>query len=92
VPVSGVELEELDELDELVEIDVELDEFIELEELDELKTLDEVDDPELGGSAPFPHAAISTTLAANAAAKARRLNMDRTSPRNQISPSSSIAD
>ena len=75
MPDCGVELEELDELDELVGLD-ELDELIELE------TLDELDDPELAGSAPFPHAAISTGAAASAAAKATRLNMDRTPLRN----------
>jgi hypothetical protein len=60
----------------------ELEELIELEELDELVELDEPADPELAGSAPFPHAAVSTAPAASAAAKARRLNMDRTSLRN----------
>ena len=78
MPDGGAELEELDELDELVE----LDELIELEELEELETLDELDDPKLIGSAPFPHAAISTALAARAAAKSTRLNMDWTPSRN----------
>jgi hypothetical protein len=87
VPDGGVELEELDEFDELVELDElieleELDEPAELDELVELETLDELDDPELAGSVLFPHAAISTALAASAAAKARRLNMDRTPLRN----------
>ena len=87
MPDGGAELEELDELEELEEF-IELEELDELAELDELVELDELempegmDDPELAGSTPFPHAAISTALAASSAAKATRLSMDRTPLRN----------